>query len=359
MFSAPLLRHSLALAILLFPASRLYAVDQELEINPKGREVIASVSDANVKRVIFTTRITGKTSRYLDFAARGPSGIKGFVEVRQIARGARPGPVFRLQFPRARRGFTTELTDGSSSARALAANTAPSTPDPTPEQIKQVMDATGLSEPVTRILLKYMTVAEIIAKYGRPAPGTPPSGSGPTTPSPTNPTPQTPPGSLAGRALLSQDACSPSVEEYQVRFVIDLEGINRSTAGTPFTVAAQITEGESELLAASIKPFSDGKFAPKPLVLIESVGFSYYASSGQSLRLVRWARGRPGKPRVIKIENSLFHQGQVLLRAVAEGLLTGGRGSFEVINGERAGGACLNLVRARQCVNGYKGGDCR
>lgn len=138
-------------------------------------------------------------------------------------------------------------------------------------------------------------------------------------------------------------------------FVIDLSGVDRAAAGSSFTVSAGIDSSEGKASPASIKPVSDGKFAPKPLVLIQSPGYSY--SSTPTLNLLGWKNGRPGKAKALKIEDYVYYRGQRLARAVAAGILNGGKGTFEITVGESVGTACFSLIRTRQRVNGYKGGD--
>jgi hypothetical protein len=344
----------LATIILIASQQSTVHADSSVTIPANGKEGTISISDPSVKTVSFISRVKGNISQYIDFSAQGPSGLKGYVDVRQVGRANKLGAKFRLQFPKKKKS-TTVLVDGSASkVSAQAHTTLAAEGDPSAEQIERIVKATGLSEAIIKILLRYMTEEQLIAKYGQTSPTNPNS---PSSPSPSNPTPATPPGSLAGRALLSKDSCDNSVSEYQIEFVIDLTGIDRNAPGGQGSVSAKITAGESSLAAASIKPISDGKFAPKPLILIESTGYSYYTGSSEVLQLVRWAKGRPGKAKSIKIEDRIFHQGQSLIRAVAQSVLTGGKGTFEVTNGQKAGVACLNLVRSRQRVNGYKGGE--
>lgn len=347
---------SLALAaLILFAPCNSAQAQSTLTIPANGKEGTQSISDPTIKTVSFISRIKGNISQYLDFSAQGPSGIKGYVDVRQVGRAGKLGPKFRLSFPK-KKGSTTQLVDGTAKKAVVKASvtTLSAEGEPTAEQITKIATATGLSEAVIKILLRYMSEEQIIAKYGRTETVDPGNSS---SPSPSNPTPSTPPGALAGRALLSKDNCDKSVDEYLVEFVIDLSGIDRNAPGGQGSITASITAGENGLSAASIKPISDGKFAPRPLVLIESNGYNYYAGSQEQLRVINWSKGRPGKARSLKIEDRIYHQGQSLARSVAQGILTGGRGTFEISNGQKVGVACMSLVRSRQRVNGYKGGE--
>ena len=67
--------------------------------------------------------------------------------------------------------------------------------------------------------------------------------------------------------------------------------------------------------------------------------------------------GRPGQAKALKIEDYVYYRGQRLARAIAAGILNGGNGTFEIKVDEDVGTACFSLVRSRQRVNGYKGGD--
>lgn len=346
----------LSVTILCGSLPSILNAQQGIDIKANGFQQEIAVSDPNTKTVFFKTTSKGNSSHFVTVNANGPSGIKGYVEVRQISRGGKLGPLSRLSFPKKKKGFTTELTDGSSQSLVATEflKAAAVGYEPSAEEVARVRTATGLSETVIKILFKGgMTEAEIIARYSK--------GSNSNTPIAT-PTPYgTPtaniPGTLSGKSLLSKDACDQSAAEYQITFFIDLSGVDRIKSGNSFKVKGSIEFGEAKASPASLKPVSDGKFAPRPLILMSSVGYSYYNSGGATLRLVRWKNGRPGKTTPLTIEDYVYYRGQSLARSIATSVLTGGKGTFEISNGDAVGSACFNLVRTRQRVNGYQGGD--
>lgn len=326
------------------------------EVRSTGNAAQVTITSAETTTVRFSTTLKSNISQFVDLAASGPSGIKGYAEVRQIKRGGKLGPAYRLEFPKKKKGTTKVLTDGSSS-QALKLSGVPETraagEEPTDEQLSRIAAKTYLSKETIKYLLRFMTEEEIISKYGKTS--NPSNPSSPGNPGGSTPTPSEP-GELAGRGLVSKDSCDRTITRYQVDFVVDLSGIDRAAAGSSFTISGSIDARTNQASPASIKPVSDGKFAPKPLVLIQGVGYSYY-NSGETLRLVKWSKGRPGKGKTLKIEDRVYYRGQSLARSVANGILTGGKGTFEISNGDKVGTACFSLVRARQRVNGYKGGE--
>lgn len=107
--------------------------------------------------------------------------------------------------------------------------------------------------------------------------------------------------------------------------------------------------------ASSIKPESDGKFAPKALFLMATTGgFSWGSDQGsEKINVVRWSR-RGLSSTTIKVEDMVYWRGHQLARAVAEPVLRGGRGTVELQSRVGTYSVCFNLVKSRQRLNGYK-----
>lgn len=157
-------------------------------------------------------------------------------------------------------------------------------------------------------------------------------------------------GVLRVSGILEKDACrSVKRSKYLLVFSIDLSQVER-TEGEPLTIeiAAQQYRYRGRK-SASIKPISDGKFAPKPLVLMQSTGYR-----PEQVELVKWRRNKPANYSNLPVENYLGYKGLYLARMVADGFLTGGRGTFQIKSPDNSAyGVCFELERKRQRVFGY------
>lgn len=309
------------------------------------------VNDPAIKRVIFETRVKGSVSQSLSVEANGPVGLTGKIEIRSGSKKGKLGAPYFAQFPLRRGKFTDTLKDTTtgastpSSLRVAASNPAG------PAEMERIKNQTGLTESVIKILLNWMTPDEIIAKYQK-APDAPGEIPGQTPGSTPGSQPQ--PGRISGASVLRKNACAKGVDTHVVRFIVDLKGIDQAHYAAGFTVTGKVYVGKGEAVAASIKPVSDGKFAPRPLLLVESMGYSFYGS-GETLTLIPWKGNKPGKAKAMKIQDYVTYHGYRLARVVADGILKGGNATFEVSNGSEIGSVCVKLVRARQRINGYPG----
>lgn len=158
-------------------------------------------------------------------------------------------------------------------------------------------------------------------------------------------------GSAIG--FLEKDNCA-SIKDYLVRVTVKLNKVAAADLAQGFTVKAAVQESVyNGGRAASLKPVSDGKFAPRPLLLMESLG------GGQWVNLVQWVGGSPRI--VVKVAAStsiVYYRGYVLVRVVADKLLAGGRGekiNYELTNGNSIYNVCGRRARVRWRINGYPG----
>jgi hypothetical protein len=156
--------------------------------------------------------------------------------------------------------------------------------------------------------------------------------------------------SLDVKGVFRKDSCNSRVNKYILRVELDFSDVDLTKFPNGITARFRgmeyVYKGRR---AASIKPVSDGKFAPAPLLLMQSLGY------GQEIDIIKWSNGRPRKQADVKVENMVYYRGFVLSRSVASKILTGGYGSVDVEANYQSYGACLELVRRRQRVNGYPG----
>jgi len=211
--------------------------------------------------------------------------------------------------------------------------------------------------------------------------------------------------SLSTRGLLNKDACSLASDKYLIRLTIDLSSVNRAALGSLITIKGRLfTDQYKGRTSASIKPESEGKFFPKPLVLMSSLGWN------ESISVRQWKNGVPTGRQEIPVDGSdrVFWQGLVLARAPIDKLLRAGsslarnfatseqlrrrrptptransankkrrprrpsspspspspsngriragqRATFELYTPDKSYGVCLSVKRSRQRVNGYPG----
>jgi hypothetical protein len=155
---------------------------------------------------------------------------------------------------------------------------------------------------------------------------------------------------LAG--VFRKDSCNSRVNKYLVRVRMDLAEVDSTKFPQGITVRFRGLENVyRESRAASIKPVSDGRFAPQPLLLMNSVSYD------ENIDVMTWKKGTPNKVGDIDIEDKVYYRGFVLSRSIASAVLRGGYASVDKVSDYQSYGACLNMVRSRQRVNGYPGED--
>lgn len=155
-----------------------------------------------------------------------------------------------------------------------------------------------------------------------------------------------------GALLVRKDTCGWKSNAKQL-MVLELrfDQVDAATlaAGFQMEVGTQVGTYRGSRIA-SIKPVSDGKYAPRPLLLIHTI------SGGSDLvTLSSWARSKLRSSRPLKVEDLVYWRGFVLNRIVAANILRGGKATVDVFNGAAAYSACITLRRTRQRVNGYPG----
>jgi len=160
---------------------------------------------------------------------------------------------------------------------------------------------------------------------------------------------------VSGSFILMKDSCNRRAKRYLVRLVIDLRGVAASAFESGFSISASVNlQRYRGRKAATIKPESEGKFAPRPLLLMHTLGSYSYFGGGESIDLVRWRRGRISSVKSIRIEDYVYYNGMILTRSVIDRELTGGKGSFVISNGTSAYGLCLRLQRRRSYAGSYR-----
>jgi hypothetical protein len=148
--------------------------------------------------------------------------------------------------------------------------------------------------------------------------------------------------------VIHKNSCDRGLNSYFVSILIDVSGIDPAITNAGYTVkirgAASAYSGRG---AGSIKPVSDGKFAPQPLLLMESIG------NPELVYVTRWRGNRLVQTRLQTIRAYAFYRGLRLSRVLIANELNNRKGSVTVYDGNDAYGACFTMSRTRQCVNDY------
>ena len=154
------------------------------------------------------------------------------------------------------------------------------------------------------------------------------------------------------KSLFSKDTClAKKKSKYLAAVEFDLSAIDAAAYKGGVTLAITLTryvyKGDK---SASIKPISDGRYAPRPIILMASLG----GYGNETIRLVRWKRGKIAAAKKIKVGKYTYHFGHIYSVGLLDTkYLRGGKGVFEISNGYEAYSVCFNLKRTRQKVNGY------
>jgi len=145
--------------------------------------------------------------------------------------------------------------------------------------------------------------------------------------------------------LLQKDACGRPADKYVVRVRVKLP----PTLPKSGFLRIRLTEGKyTGDKRATIKPVSEGKYAPDPLFLFSSI-----SSCGQRMQVTKWAGGKPMVTQDVRLYDLITYRDMTLTRSPVGSYLTGGKASIELFNRNYGYAVCFNLTRTRQRANGY------
>lgn len=101
--------------------------------------------------------------------------------------------------------------------------------------------------------------------------------------------------------------------------------------------------------SSSIKPISEGRHAPNPLIMMNWLG----NNCGNEIKVTTWNNTRILKVSEVPVYSHLYYGNLVLALGEISKVLTGGEGTFEIYNGVHSYGVCFQLERKRQKAFGY------
>lgn len=150
--------------------------------------------------------------------------------------------------------------------------------------------------------------------------------------------------------LIRKNTCADEHTRYLLRFKVDLSRIDPDKVPTATLRLQAMQFRFSGSMAATLKPVSDGRYAPQPIVLMSFLG----SFCGSRLNVVSWKNGKPGKVSAARLGDLIHLNGYIFTRGPVGALLRGGKGTFELFNGRHAYGVCFDLAKRRQNANGYE-----
>ncbi len=150
---------------------------------------------------------------------------------------------------------------------------------------------------------------------------------------------------------LQKDAClARTGGRYVSRIVLDLSAVPDDLFEKGFSLRVALREYPyAGAQVASIKPASDGKYRGEPILLMATMQYG-----GEYVNIIRRSNGKIRSRRRIPVVKYVSHRGQALSLARLQGVLRGGKATFELSNGGSVYGVCFDLVRRRQFANGYR-----
>jgi hypothetical protein len=145
--------------------------------------------------------------------------------------------------------------------------------------------------------------------------------------------------------VVRKDACGDSKDNYVVKINVKMPKEFSNEGYLTVRAMQQKHMGGKE---ATIKPISEGKFAPNPLLLMRYLSFC-----GQNINVVKFKAGKPKSVKKVQVEDLIYYRDMTLTRSPIQKHLSGGKGSVELYNDKTGYGVCFELVRKRQRKNGY------
>jgi hypothetical protein len=146
------------------------------------------------------------------------------------------------------------------------------------------------------------------------------------------------------RTTYYKDACTPIERKrpYLVRFGIKLK--KGASAPIAINLAEETYSGNQ---GASIKPESEGRFAPNPLLLMEMI-----RACGQKVHEATWRRERPLVSE-LKAEDLITFHNRSFVRVDMGGRMSGGEASYVLSTPDTAYGVCFQRNAVRQYASDY------
>lgn len=327
-------------------ASALWALSAEAQAqaiaaagNPRRAAVTINSATDLTQPVHFYYVSKGNESVPLEVTLEGPGGIRGVVEMSKVRGQAQPQLVRNLpgryqvvldsplRIPKTEVAFSEAAQGGTFPGGC------------TEEQYQLYLDLISSAPELSGI-----TPEQFCAGFG--GGDIPGAGGGDGSGGSVIPGQQ-----VTSIGMLRKNACAaPNKSRYLVRLAVNLTDIDPAAVQAGAEIRATFRERNyTGTKASTIKPVSEGRFAPHPLLLMSSV-----SAFGERVLVTRWKNNRPRPSIELPVEDYVYYRGLVLTRSVVSSLLNGkGKATFEIMGGGRGYGVCFQMRRARQSRNGY------
>jgi hypothetical protein len=315
---------------------------------------------SQIQKVIFVAPHQGNQSIPVQIQVGGPPGIK--VKVFGVVSSRRgQTPLIVAQSSQRKRYPLSKIALTSNVSQALSPE-PPQPPSGGRFERDTSSDCQGISPSIIEAYRQALAnayppgtltdsvICAFIRNGGNDVDDNPSPDATPTPPSDLKPSQTFSPFEIQrGTLFFQKDGCS-STRNYFLLVEVDLSRVKSEGRKTSFNVgAAAQTVPFQGAKASVLKPESDGKFSPRPLMLMSTTG----AYGGEAMYLSRWAKNRLRSSESIKVEDYVYARGRTLARAVIDKYLRGGKGVFELYNQASGYGVCFDLARRRQEKNGY------
>jgi hypothetical protein len=314
--------------LLIFPLilpNRLFA--ESYQITAKGSKSFEL--EPTSKNATFWYYSKGNNSSTLDLSLNAPRNSVVTVE---LAKG-KVSPATVGSFWQ-----KLNIHNGSKLVKEFTVNGSSFSPG-TPDQGEPLLDCSQFSEAViSSILLTYQSV------YGSSFTLNDLCGDSERSGSTSSDSASSTIASAAATTFLSKDACDKRTKQYTVKISVKIPSSLTGVAKITLSANERFYSGAK---ASSIKPISDGRFAPRPLVLMSSLGGS------EKIELVKWSGKKIQSRKPLKSAKYTAYRSFFLLSALLDNVLRGGYGTFEISNSSNQYGVCFQLKRVRQRANGY------
>ena len=171
---------------------------------------------------------------------------------------------------------------------------------------------------------------------------------------PADPVPGDGLASVEFTSILLKDSCRALRNSfYLIKLELDLSQVTRS-AEQNITIQTKVTARKySGGKQSTLKPVSEGRFAPAPLLLMRALSGGYYGSVSEKMYLNKWRNGLPKKNLAIRVPQYLYYRGMIFAEGLPGGYLSGGRATATLSNDTTGYSLCLSLDRRRQKFYGY------
>lgn len=300
-------------------------------------EIVLTPQDTAIQTVSLWMLSSGNETLPVKVSLQGPSGLKATLKARQVARQSMVATALASETGWWNLPKGTKTLAASSSPPALPAETS---------------------------ICDYMTeeeIADLIAFYtyllGRPV--TREEVCGGFNGDPGDPDNPDDPGDPAGLAeftsILLKDGCRAKRRSfYLIKLDLSLNQVDRSQQEN-ITIQAAITARRySGKRRASLKPVSEGRYAPAPLMLMEALGGGFFFGGvSEKMYINKWSKGRPKKNRKVNTPQYVYYRDMRLAEGLIGSHLRGGKATATLSNDITGYSVCLRLERRRQKWNGY------